>query len=150
MELIWYNGMKYNRPNSGIWNDAKAMRGLWRRKWRGFKWYMDKTNPNHLGTAWSIWNTSSCDGDIVGCKKLSNHLGEDLRDKSCLPNGSWSHFIYSPGKEGNEIADSMVPCDLKGLTKKQLRDLREGKESPQNLVKKYLEQSYISPKKKQY
>ena len=33
----------------------------------------------------------------------------------------------TPGREGYELSDSLLPGDAKGCTKKQLKDLREGR-----------------------
>ena len=38
------------------------------------------------------------------------------------------------------LADSLTPNDIKGLTKKQVRELKEGIKSPKHLIEKYTKQ----------
>ena len=47
-------------------------------------------------------------------------------------------------REGHELADSLLPGDIKGLTKQQLKDLKAGKGSPKHLLKKYADRQYLT------
>ena len=54
-------------------------------------------------------------------------------NSQCLTlNKTW----LTPGREDFKVADSLLPGDAKGLTKKQLRDLRQGRWSPLHLAGK--------------
>ena len=58
--------------------------------------------------------------------------------------GSSDRILLSPWRERYEMLDSLVPSDIKGLTKKQLKGLKEGKSSPVHLIENWKEQNYRS------
>ena len=70
-------------------------------------------------------------------------FGESNEEKS-------DYISYTPLREGHEVADSLLPSDIKGLTKQQLKDLKEGKGSPKDLNEKYAKLQHLSQLKSKY
>ena len=162
--MVWSNAMLYNRPNSGIWNAAKSLQTLWKHKFHNIKQGsaaepnltsaepMSLDSPHSYRKVWNIQpteNTRVFWKDSVGSEKQSDTGGGTPRNISSLASTGPSHFRNSPGREGHDLADSLVPGDLKELTKQHLKHFKRGKGSPRHLIKKYWDQLNSSrPKSK--
>ena len=154
MELIWANAMKYNRPYSGIWKVAKSLRTLWRRKFRHIGRASDLSQKHTTRVAISpdspnIRNSVLSPIVVRPSQGICQRNNNQPRSKEYpwgLSNSSGKNrrrddfskmLISSPGWEDHGLADFLAPGDIKGLTKQELKDLKEGKRSPIHLVEKY-------------